>query len=166
MTNIEDLKKCLTLVEHIVENCREVYTHKEVRPQWSDRSFDFFSDVFPSSRSQSRPQSVAQPTQKKKTNPSTALRKAAEAYRRECAEAKKRMTRFFSMNPDGKLSVFEVIYAEFFPHLKKDSFDNIYKEVIKEIASGRKERKPHPLYGSKQPARKQTKLEKVNGLVK
>lgn len=170
MTNIEDLKKCRTLVEYIIENCWKVYTHKEERPQWPDRPWDFLSDDFPSSHSysrpQSRPQSVAQPTQKKKTNAPTALRKAAEAYKKECAEAKKRMTRFFSMNPDGKLSVFEVIYADFFPHLKKDSFDNIYKEVMKEIASGRKERKPHPLYGSKQPARKQTKLEKVNELAK
>ncbi|MEB3373874.1 hypothetical protein SFC43_13500 [Bacteroides sp. CR5/BHMF/2] len=66
MTNIEDLKKCRKLVEHIIENCREVYTYKEERPQWPDRSFDFFSDAFPSSRSQSRSQSVAQPTQRRK----------------------------------------------------------------------------------------------------
>ena len=66
------------------------------------------------------------------------------------------------MNPDGKLSVFEVIYADFFPCLKKDSFDNIYKEVMKEIASSRKERKAHPLYRSKQSARKQTGVENVN----
>ena len=148
MTNIEDLKKCRKLVEHIIENCREVYTYKEERPQWPNRSFDFFSDAFPSSRSQSRSQSVAQPTQKKKTNAPTALRKAAKAYEKERAEAKKRMTSFFSMNPDGKLSVFEVIYADFFPCLKKDSFDNIYKEVMKEIASSRKERKGSPLYGN------------------
>lgn len=170
MTNIEDLKKCRKLVEHIIENCREVYTHKEERPQWPDRSFDFFSDVFPSSRpqsrSQSRLQSVAQPTQKKKINAPTALRKAAEAYEKERAEAKKRMTIFFSMNPDGKLSVFEVIYADFFPHLKKDSFDNIYKDVMKEIASCRKERKAHPLYGTKLSARKQTKVENANELAK
>lgn len=166
MTNIEDLKKCRTLVEHIIENCQEVYTYKEERPQWPNRSWDFFSDVFPSSRSYSRPQSRSQSrsqtTQKKKTNPPTAIRKAAEAYNRERAEAKKRMTRFFSMNPDGKLSVFEVIYADFFPCLKKDSFDNIYKEVMKEIASSRKERKAHPLYRSKQSARKQTGVENVN----
>lgn len=168
MTNIKDLKKCRKLVEHIIENCREVYTYKEERPQWPDRSFDFFSDAFPSSRSQSRLQSVAQPTQKKKTNAPTALRKAVEAYKNECAEAKKRMTRFFSMNPDGKLSVFKVIYADFFPHLKKDSFDNIYKDVMKEIASCRKERKAHPLYGTKLSARKQTKtkVESVNELAK
>lgn len=164
MTNIEDLKKCRTLVEHIIENCREVYTHKEERPQWPGHSFDFFSDAFPRSRSQFHSQPVAQPTQKKKTNAPTALRKAAEAYRRECAEAKERMIRFFSMNPNGKLSVFEVIYADFFPHLKKDSFDNIYKDVMKEIASCRKERKAHTLYGSKQPARKQDKVKKVNEL--
>lgn len=168
MTNIEDLKKCRKLVEHIIENCREVYTYKEERPQWPDRSFDFFSDAFPSSRSQSRSQSVAQPTQKKKTNAPTALRKAAKAYEKERAEAKKRMTSFFSMNPDGKLSVFEVIYADFFPHLKKDSFDNIYKDVMKEIASCRKERKAHPLYGTRLSARKQTKtkVESVNELAK
>lgn len=168
MTNIEDLKKCRKLVEHIIENCREVYTYKEERPQWPDRSFDFFSDAFPSSRSysrsQSRPQSVAQPTQKKKTNAPTALRKAAEAYRRECAEAKERMIRFFSMNPNGKLSVFEVIYADFFPRLKKEDFVNIHKDVMKEIASCRKERKAHTLYGSKQPARKQDKVKNVNEL--
>lgn len=168
MTNIEDLKKCRKLVEHIIENCREVYTYKEERPQWPNRSWDFLSDVFPSSRSQSRSQSVAQPTQKKKTNAPTALRKAAEAYEKERAEAKKRMTRFFSMNPDGQLSVFEVIYADFFPHLKKDSFDNIYKDVMKDIASCRKERKAHPLYGTKLSARKQTKtkVESVNELAK
>lgn len=148
MTNIEDLKKCRTLVEHIIENCRKVYTYKEERPQWPNRSWDFFSDVFPSSRSQTQTRYTTQPTQKKKTNAPTALRKAAKAYEKERAEAKKRMTRFFSMNPDGKLSVFEVIYADFFPHLKKDSFDNIYKEVMKEAASGRKERKAHPLYGN------------------
>ncbi len=148
MTNIEDLKKCRTLVEHIIENCRKVYTYKEERPQWPDRSFDFFSDAFPSSRSQTQMRYTTQPTQKKKTNAPTALRKAAKAYEKERAEAKKRMARFFSMNPDGKLSVFEVIYADFFPHLKKDSFDNIYKDVMKEIASCRKERKAHPLYGN------------------
>lgn len=162
MTNIEDLKKCLTLVEHIVENCREVYTHKEVRSQWPDRSFDFFSDAFPSFRSRY----TTQPTQKKKTNAPTALREAVEAYNRQRAEVKDRMARFFSMNPKGKLSVFEAIYADFYPRLKKDSFDNIYKEVMREIASGRKELKAHPLYGTKQPARKQTKLEKVNELTK
>lgn len=162
MTNIEDLKKCRTLVEHIIENCQEVYTYKEERPQWPNRSWDFLSDVFPSSRSQFSPQSRSQATQKKKTNPPTAIRKAAEAYKKERAEAKKVMTRFFSMNPDGKLSVFEVIYADFFPHLKKDSFDNIYKDVMKEIASSRKERKARPLYGTKLSARKQTKVENVN----
>lgn len=166
MTNIEDLKKCRKLVEHIIENCREVYTYKEERPQWPDRSFDFFSDVFPSSRSQTQTRYTTQPTQKKKINAPTALRKAAEAYEKERAEAKKRMTIFFSMNPDGKLSVFEVIYADFFPHLKKDSFDNIYKDVMKEIASCRKERKAHPLYGTKLSARKQTKVENANELAK
>ena len=160
MTNIEDLKKCRTLVEHIIENCREVYTYKEERPQWPNRSFDFFSDAFPRSRSQFH----SQPTQKKKTNAPTALRKAAEAYRRECAEAKERMIRFFSMNPNGKLSVFEVIYADFFPRLKKEDFVNIHKDVMKEIASCRKERKAHTLYGSKQPARKQDKVKNVNEL--
>lgn len=164
MTNIEDLKKCRTLVEHIIENCREVYTYKEERPQWPNRSFDFFSDAFPRSRSQFHSQPVAQPTQKKKTNAPTALRKAAEAYRRECAEAKERMIRFFSMNPNGKLSVFEVIYADFFPRLKKEDFVNIHKDVMKEIASCRKERKAHTLYGSKQPARKQDKVKNVNEL--
>lgn len=166
MTNIEDLKKCRTLVEHIIENCRKVYTYKEERPQWPNRSWDFFSDVFPSSRSQTQTRYTTQPTQKKKTNAPTALRKAAKAYEKERAEAKKRMTSFFSMNPDGKLSVFEVIYADFFPHLKKDSFDNIYKDVMKEIASCRKERKAHPLYGTKLSARKQTKVENANELAK
>lgn len=155
ITNIEDLKKCLTLVEHIVENCREVYTYKEERPQWPNRSFDFFSDAFPSSRSQTQTRYITQPTQKKKTNAPTALREAVEAYNRQRAEVKDRMTRFFSMNPKGKLSVFEAIYADFYPRLKKDSFDNIYKEVMREIASGRKELKAHPLYGTKQPASKQ-----------
>lgn len=166
MTNIEDLKKCRTLVEHIIENCRKVYTYKEERPQWPNRSWDFFSDVFPSSRSQTQTRYTTQPTQKKKTNAPTALRKAAKAYEKERAEAKKRMTSFFSMNPDGKLSVFEVIYADFFPHLKKDSFDNIYKDVMKEIVSCRKERKAHPLYGTKLSARKQTKVENANELAK
>lgn len=166
MTNIEDLKKCLMLVEHIIENCREVYTYKEERPQWPNRSWDFLSDIFPSSRSQTQTRYTTQPTQKKKTNAPTALRKAAEAYEKERAEAKKRMTNFFSMNPDGKLSVFEVIYADFFPHLKKDSFDNIYKDVMKEIASSRKERKAHPLYGTRLSARKQTKVENANELAK
>lgn len=168
MTNIEDLKKCRKLVEHIIENCREVYTYKEERPQWPNRSWDFLSDNFPSSRSQMQTRYTKQPTQKKKTNAPTAFRKAVEAYKNECAEAKKRMTRFFSMNPDGQLSVFEVIYADFFPHLKKDSFDNIYKDVMKDIASCRKERKAHPLYGTKLSARKQTKtkVESVNELAK
>lgn len=145
MTNIEDLKKCLTLVVHIVENCQEVYTHKVVRPQRLEHSFDFFSDAFPRSRSQY----TAQTTQKKKNKPSTAIKEAAEACnRRQRAEAKDRMRSFFSMNPDGKLSVFEVIYADFFPRLKKKDFDSIYKVVIKEIASGRKKRSVRPLYDS------------------
>lgn len=151
MTNIADLKKCLILVEHIVENCREVYTHKEVRPQRPDYISDFFSDAFP--RSTSRPQSqtryAAPNTQKKKNEPSTAIKEAAEACnQRQRAEVKDRMIRFFAMNPKGKLSVFEAIYADFFPRLKKEDFDNIYKVVMKEMASGRKERGPHPLYGS------------------
>lgn len=57
------------------------------------------------------------------------------------------MRSFFSMNPDGKLSVFEAIYTDFFPRLKKEDFDNIYKAVMKEMASGRKKRSAHPLYG-------------------
>ena len=68
------------------------------------------------------------------------------------------------MNPNGKLSVFEVIYADFFPRLKKEDFVNIHKDVMKEIASCRKERKAHTLYGSKQPARKQDKVKNVNEL--
>lgn len=48
MTNIADLKKCLTLVEHIVENCREIYTHKEVRPQRWDYRSDFSPMLSPS----------------------------------------------------------------------------------------------------------------------
>ena len=148
MTNIADLKKCLTLVEHIVENCREVYTHKEVRPQRPDYISDFFFDTFPS-RSQMQTRYAEPNTQKKKNKPSTAIKEAAEACnRRQRAEAKDRMRSFFSMNPDGKLSVFEVIYADFFPRLKKKDFDSIYKVVIKEIASGRKKRDAHPLYGS------------------
>lgn len=148
MTNIADLKKCLTLVEHIVENCREVYTHKEVRPQRPDYISDFFFDTFPS-RSQMQTRYAEPNTQKKKNKPSTAIKEAAEACnRRQRAEAKDRMRSFFSMNPDGKLSVFEVIYADFFPRLKKKDFDSIYKVVIKEIASGRKKRDVHPLYGS------------------
>lgn len=144
MTNIADLKKCLTLVEHIVTNCHEVYTHKVVRPQRPNYISDFFSDAFPP-RSQTR--YAAPNTQKKKNKPSTAIKEAAEACnRRQRAEAKDRMRSFFSMNPDGKLSVFEVIYADFFPRLKKEDFDNIYKAVMKEMASGRKKRGVHSIY--------------------
>lgn len=143
MTNIADLQKCLTLVEHIVENCREVYPHKHkvVRVQRWERSFDFLSDAFPRSRSEF----VVQATQKKKAKPSTALREAAESYNRQCAEVKNRMIKFFAMNPKGKLSVFKAIYADFYPRLKKDCFDNIYNEVMNEIASDRKNLKAHPL---------------------
>lgn len=147
MTNIADLKKCLTLVEHIVENCREVYTHKEVRPQRRDYISDFFSDAFPS-RSQTQTR-YAEPNTRKQNKPSKAIKEAAEACtRNQRTEVKQRMISFFSMNPDGKLSVFEAIYAEFFPRLKKEDFDNIYKAVMKEMASGRKKRGAHPLYGS------------------
>lgn len=153
MTNIEDLKKCLTLVEHIVENCQEVYTHKVVCPQRLEHSFDFFSDAFPRSRS------AAPTTQKKKNKPSAAIKEAAEACnRRQRAEAKDRMRSFFSMNPKGKLSVFEAIYADFFPRLKKEDFDNIYKAVMKEMASSRKKRDVRPLYDS---LRKITSKQKV-----
>lgn len=150
MTNIADLKKCLALVEHIVENCREVYTHKEVRPQRRDYISDFFSDTFPAcSQKQSQMRYTEPNTQKKKNKPSTAIKEAAEACtRNQRAEAKDRMRSFFSMNPDGKLSVFEAIYADFFPRLKKGDFDNIYKVVMKELAFGRKKRSVHPLYGS------------------
>ena len=66
------------------------------------------------------------------------------------------MRSFFSMNPNGKLSVFEAIYADFFPRLKKEDFDNIYKAVMKEMASSRKKRSAHSLYGSlRKPASKQ-----------
>lgn len=162
MTNIADLKKCLVLVEHIVKNCCEVYTHKEVRPQRPDYISDFFSDAFPrsTSRSQSQIRYAAPTTQKKKNKPSTAIKEAAEACtRNQRAEAKDRMRSFFSMNPNGKLSVFEAIYADFFPRLKKEDFDNIYKTVMKEMASGRKKRSAHPLYGSlrKPASRKVTK---------
>lgn len=145
MTNIADLKKCLTIVEHIVENCREVYTHKEVRPQRRDYISDFFSDAF-LPRSEKR---YAEPNTRKQNKPSKAIKEAAEACtRRQLAEAKDRMRSFFSLNPDGRLSVFEVIYADFFPRLKKEDFDNIYKAVMKEMASGRKKRSTHPLYGN------------------
>lgn len=145
MTNLADLKKCLTLVEHIVENCREVYTHKEVRPQRPDYRSDFFSDAF-LPRSEKR---YAEPNTRKQNKPSKAIKEAAEACtRKQLAEAKDRMRSFFSLNPDGRLSVFEAIYAEFFPRLKKEDFDNIYKAVMKEMASGRKKRSTHPLYGS------------------
>lgn len=145
MTNIADLKKCLTLVEHIVENCREVYTHKEVRPQRRDYISDFFSDAF-LLRSEKQ---YAEPNTRKQNKPSKAIKEAAEACtRNQRAEVKQRMLRFFSMNPDGKLGVFEAIYADFFPRLKKEDFDNIYKAVMKEMASGRKKRDAHPLYGS------------------
>lgn len=149
MTNIADLQKCLTLVEHIVEKCREVYTHKEVRPQRLEHSFDFISDVFPRSQSQPRSRYAAPTTQKKKNKPSTAIKEAAEACsQRQRAKAKDRMRSFFSMNPNGKLSVFEIIYAGYFPRLKKEDYDNIYKVVMKELASERKARLSHPLYGS------------------
>jgi len=153
MTNIADLQKCLTLVEHIVENCCEVYTHKEVRPQRPDYISDFFSDAFPRSTSRSQKQTqtryAAPTTQKKQNKPSKAIKEAAEACnQRQRAEAKDRMRSFFSMNPGGKLSVFEAIYADFFPRLKKEDYDNIYKVVMKEKASGRKARLSHPLYGS------------------
>nr|DAY86202.1 MAG TPA: cellulase [Caudoviricetes sp.] len=145
MTNIADLKKCLTLVEHIVENCREVYTHKEVRPQRWDYRSDFFSDAF-LPRSEKR---YTELNTRKQNKPSKAIKEAAEACtRNQRAEAKDRMRSFFSLNPDGRLSVFEVIYADFFPRLKKEDFDNIYKAVMKEMASGRKKRSTHPLYGS------------------
>lgn len=144
MTNIADLKKCLTLVEHIVENCCEVYTHKEVRPKRPDYMSDFLSDICPPSRTQSK--RTAPTHRKNKTNPSTALKEAAETYNRQCAEVKDRMIRFFSINPKGKLSVFEAIYADFYPRLKKDSFDKIYKEVMEEIASDHKMRGTHPMY--------------------
>ena len=145
MTNIADLKKCLTLVEHIVENCREVYTHKGVCPQRWDYRSDFFSDAF-LPRSEKR---YAEPNTRKQNKPSKAIKEAAEACtRNQRAEVKARMKSFFSMNLGGKLSVFEAIYAEFFPRLKKEDFDNIYKAVMKEMASGRKKRDAHPLYGS------------------
>lgn len=162
MTNIADLKKCLILVEHIVENCREVYTHKEVRPQCPDYISDFFSDAFPrsTSHSQSQTRYAAPNTQKKKNKPSAAVKEAAEACnQRQRAEVRDRMISFFSMNPKGKLSVFEAIYADFFSRLKKEDYDNIYKEVMEGIASGRKKRSAHPLYGSlrKPASRKVTK---------
>lgn len=157
MTNIADLQKCLILVEYIVENCKKVYTYKDVHPQCVEHPFDFFSNAFPHSRSQY----TSQTTQKKKAKPSTALREALDSYNRQCAEVKNRMIRFFAMNPKGKLSVFKAIYADFYPRLKKDSFDNIYKEVMEEIASGLKKREVHPLYGS---LRKSTskRLKKTN----
>lgn len=152
MTNIADLKKCLTLVEHIVENCREVYPHKVERPQYPDYSFDIIPNAFPRFRPQTQytrqavPQgktmkkSTLKKTTPKKSKAPTALREAVESYNRQCAEVKDRMIRFFSMNPKGKLSVFEAIYADFYPRLKKDSFDRIYEEAIQEIASGSKKR--------------------------
>lgn len=162
MTNIADLKKCLTLVEHIVENCREVYTHKEVRPQRRDYRSDFFSDAF--LRSQTR---YAEPNTRKQNKPSKAIKEAAEACtRRQLAEAKDRMRSFFSLNPDGKLSVFEAIYADFFPRLKKEDFDNIYKAVMKEMASGRKKRNTHPLYGSLRKIASKQKSKATIGLTK
>lgn len=163
MTNIADLKKCLTLVEHIVENCREVYTHKEVRPQRRDYRSDFFSDAF-LPRSEKR---YAEPNTRKQNKPSKAIKEAAEAYtRRQLAEAKDRMRSFFSLNPDGRLSVFEAIYADFFPRLKKEDFDNIYKAVMKEMASGRKKRDAHPLYGSLRKTTSKQKSKATIGLTK
>lgn len=163
MTNIADLKKCLTLVEHIVENCREVYTHKEVRPQRRDYISDFFSDAF-LPRSEKR---YAEPNTRKQNKPSKAIKEAAEACtRRQLAEAKDRMRSFFSLNPDGRLSVFEVIYADFFPRLKKEDFDNIYKAVMKEMASGRKKRNTHPLYGSLRKIASKQKSKATIGLTK
>ena len=162
MTNIADLKKCLTLVEHIVENCREVYTHKEVHPQRRDYRSDFFSDAF--LRSQTR---HAEPNTRKQNKPSKAIKEAAEACtRNQRAEAKDRMRSFFSLNPDGRLSVFEVIYADFFPRLKKEDFDNIYKAVMKEMASGRKKRDAHPLYGSLRKIASKQKSKATIGLSK
>lgn len=162
MTNIADLKKCLTLVVHIVENCREVYTHKEVRPQRRDYRSDFFSDAF--LRSQTR---YAEPNTRKQNKPSKAIKEAAEACTlRQLAEAKDRMRSFFSLNPDGKLSVFEAIYADFFPRLKKEDFDNIYKAVMKEMASGRKKRNTHPLYGSLRKIASKQKSKATIGLTK
>lgn len=163
MTNIADLKKCLTLVEHIVENCREVYTHKEVRPQRRDYRSDFFSDDF-LPRSEKR---YAEPNTRKQNKPSKAIKEAAEACtRNQRAEAKDRMRSFFSLNPDGRLSVFEVIYADFFPRLKKEDFDNIYKAVMKEMASGRKKRSTHPLYGSLRKIASKQKSKATIGLTK
>lgn len=163
MTNIADLKKCLTLVEHIVENCREIYTHKEVRPQRWDYRSDFFSDAF-LPRSEKR---YAEPNTRKQNKPSKAIKEAAEACtRNQRAEAKDRMRSFFSMNLGGKLSVFEAIYAEFFPRLKKEDFDNIYKAVMKEMASGRKKRDAHPLYGSLRKIASKQKSKATIGLTK
>lgn len=168
MTNIADLKKCLTLVEHIVENCCEVYTYKEVRPQRPDYISDFFSDAFPPRSQKQSQMRYAEPnTQKKKNKPSTAIKEAAEACtRNQRAEAKDRMRSFFSMNPNGKLSVFEAIYADFFPRLKKEDFDSIYKAVMKEMASGRKKRITHPLYGSLRKITNKQKSKETMELVK
>lgn len=71
MTNIADLKKCLTLVEHIVENCREVYTHKEVRPQRRDYRSDFSPMLFSLVRKSGMPSQ----THGSKTNPPRQSRK-------------------------------------------------------------------------------------------
>lgn len=163
MTNIDDLQKCLTLVEHIIENCREVYTHKVVRPKRPDYLSDFFSDTFPRPRSR-----YTEPTtQKKRTkSPATALKKAVEDYNRQREEAKQKMIGFFSMNPGGKLGIFEAIYADFFPRLKKEDFDNIYKTVMKEMASGRKKRSTHPLYGSLRKITSKQKSKKTIELAK
>ena len=118
-----------------------------MRPQRWDYISDFFSDAFPS-RSQTQTW-YAEPNTRKQNKPSKAIKEAAVACtRNQRAEAKVRMRSFFCMNPDGKLCVFEAIYAEFFPRLKKEDFDNIYKAVMKEMASGRKKRDAHPLYGS------------------
>ena len=76
------------------------------------------------------------------------------------------MRSFFSLNPDGRLSVFEVIYADFFPRLKKEDFDNIYKAVMKEMASGRKKRSTHPLYGSLRKIASKQKSKATIGLTK
>lgn len=97
----------------------------------------------------------------------TAIKEAAEACnQRQRAEAKDRMRSFFSMNPDGKLSVFEAIYADFFPRLKKEDFDSIYKAVMKEMASGRKKRITHPLYGSLRKITNKQKSKETMELVK
>lgn len=133
MTNIADLEKCLTFVQHIVENCREVYTYKYERPQRRDFMSDYSSSFFA--------------TRKQDTEVSTDS--PQRLHDRQYSTALDRMTSFFCLNPRGSLSVFLRIYADNFSRLTKADYDNIYKEVTGDMPPVAQKRKAHPMYKSR-----------------